>query len=424
MSSLSEIKKNHRSIIFQKLVVASILIGFLASFLAISLKKITEYYETIFFFKSSNSPWLLLVFPIFSLSVIYFLRIYLFKRKSNKGIKEVFEVTQNKNKNLPLYKIPSHFINGLITVAFGGSTGVEVSTVVATATIGSIAQQKENTFRTYKSELIGAGVAAGITALFGSPIAGILFVIEVISKKTSKVFFLTNGIAVLISFALLSLLDEKPLFAIEHMSWNYHAIPYFILLGILAGMNSVYITKCVIFFKSTFAKLNHDYYKVLIGSVILSVSLFFIPQLYGDGYHAVEEILHSEVPLTVSMLVTALAILFLKPIITSVTLASGGDGGVFAPSLFIGAFLGFLLATILNSYFNAQVIPLNFMIIGMAAVLSASIHAPFTSLFLVCGVTGNYTLFLPLLGVCLIAKYTSKFIYPYTVYSIIPATTK
>ena len=424
MSSLSEIKKNHRSIIFQKLIVASILIGFLASFLAISLKKITEYYETIFFFKSSNSPWLLLVFPIFSLSVIYFLRIYLFKRKSNKGIKEVFEVTQNKNKNLPLYKIPSHFINGLITVAFGGSTGVEVSTVVATATIGSIAQQKENTFRTYKSELIGAGVAAGITALFGSPIAGILFVIEVISKKTSKVFFLTNGIAVLISFALLSLLDEKPLFAIEHMSWNYHAIPYFILLGILAGMNSVYITKCVIFFKSTFAKLNHDYYKVLIGSVILSVSLLFIPQLYGDGYHAVEEILHSEVPLTVSMLVTVLAILFLKPIITSVTLASGGDGGVFAPSLFIGAFLGFLLATILNSYFNAQVIPLNFMIIGMAAVLSASIHAPFTSLFLVCGVTGNYTLFLPLLGVCLIAKYTSKFIYPYTVYSIIPATTK
>lgn len=424
MSSLSEIKKNHRSIIFQKLVVASILIGFLASFLAISLKKITEYYETIFFFKSSNSPWLLLLFPIFSLSVIYFLRIYLFKRKSNKGIKEVFEVTQNKNKNLPLYKIPSHFINGLITVAFGGSTGVEVSTVVATATIGSIAQQKENTFRTYKSELIGAGVAAGITALFGSPIAGILFVVEVISKKTSKVFFLTNGIAVLISFALLSLLDEKPLFAIEHMSWNYHAIPYFILLGILAGMNSVYITKCVIFFKSTFAKLNHDYYKVLIGSVILSVSLFFIPQLYGDGYHAVEEILHSEIPLTVSMLVTVLAILFLKPIITSVTLASGGDGGVFAPSLFIGAFLGFLLATILNSYFNAQVIPLNFMIIGMAAVLSASIHAPFTSLFLVCGVTGNYTLFLPLLGVCLIAKYTSKFIYPYTVYSIIPATTK
>ncbi len=424
MSSLSEIKKNHRSIIFQKLVVASILIGFLASFLAISLKKITEYYETIFFFKSSTSPWLLIIFPVFSLLVIYFLRIYLFKRKSNKGIKEIFEVTQNKNKNLPLYKIPSHFINGLITVVFGGSTGVEVSTVVATATIGSIAQQKENTFRTYKAELIGAGVAAGITALFGSPFAGILFVLEVISKKTTKVFFLTNGISVLISFSLLFLLDEKPLFAIEHMSWNYHAIPYFILLGILAGMNSVYITKCVLFFKSTFAKLNQDYYKVFIGSLILSVSLYFIPQLYGDGYHAVKEILHHEVPFTLSLLITTLTIIILKPIITSVTLASGGDGGVFAPSLFVGAFLGFILSNILNTYFNAGVIPLNFIIMGMAAVLSASIHAPFTSLFLVCGVTGNYTLFVPLLGVCLIAKYTSKFLYPYTVYSIIPATVK
>ena len=424
MSSITSIKKNHRLIVLQKLTVASILIGFLASFLAISLKKITEYYETIFFFKTSSSPWLLLIFPIFSLSVIYFLRIYLFKRKSNKGIKEVFEVTEHKNKHLPLYKIPSHFINGLITVAFGGSTGVEVSTVVATATIGSIAQQKENTFRKYKTELIGAGVAAGITALFGSPFAGILFVLEVISRKTTKVFFYTNGLAVLISFSLLFLLDEKPLFAMHHMSWNYYAIPYFILLGILAGINSVYITKCVLFFKSTFAKLNHDYYKVLIGSAILSVSLFFIPQLYGDGYHAIERILHSDVPLTLSLLFTILSILILKPIITSVTLASGGDGGVFAPSLFAGAFLGYLLALILNSYFNANVIPLNFMIIGMAAVLSASIHAPFTSLFLVCGVTGNYTLFFPLLGVCLIAKYTSKFFYPYTVYSIIPVKTK
>lgn len=424
MSSLSEIKKNHSSIVFKKLVVASVLIGFLASFLAVTLKKITEHYEAILFFKSSNSPWLLVVFPVFSLSVIYFLRIYLFKGKSNKGIKEIFEVTQNKNKNLPLYKIPSHFINGLITVVFGGSTGVEVSTVVATATIGSIAQQKENTFRTYKAELIGAGVAAGITALFGSPIAGIFFVLEVISKKTTKVFFLTNGIAVLISTALLFLLDESPLFPIENMSWNYYAIPYFILLGILAGMNSVYITKCVLFFKSNFAKLNQDYSKVLIGSLILSVSLYFFPQLYGDGYHAVKELLHTNASLTTALLISTLAVLFLKPIITSITLAAGGDGGVFAPSLFAGAFLGFLVAKVLNTYFNAEVIPLNFMIIGMAAVLSASIHAPFTSLFLICGVTGNYTLFVPILGVCLIAKYTSKFMYPYTVYSIIPSPVK
>ena len=424
MSWISKLKNNQRTVLFQKLIVVSLLIGFLASLLAVSLKKITEYYETIFFIKSTQSPWLLFIFPIFSLSVIYFLRTYLFKRRANKGIKEIFEVTENPNKNLPLYKIPSHFINGLITVAFGGSTGVEVSTVVATATIGSIAQQKDHSFIRYKTELISAGVAAGITALFGSPLAGILFVMEVISKKTSKVFFLTTGIAVIISMAFLYLLDEKPLFPIDHLVWNLHAVPYFILLGIVAGINSVYITKCVFFIKSTFVKIERDHYKILIGSVLLSFALYFVPQLYGDGYHAVEGILHSDGSPTTSILFTLLIILILKPLVTGLTLASGGDGGVFAPSLFIGAFLGLFIATIVNTYFNAHVIPLNFIILGMAAVLSASIHAPFTALFLVCGIIGNYTLFLPLLGVCLIAKYISKILYPFTVYSIIPQTVK
>jgi CIC family chloride channel protein len=103
--------------------------------------------------------------------------------------------------------------------------------------------------------------------------------------------------------------------------------------------------------------------------------------------------------------------------VTSATLVSGGDGGVFAPSLFIGAFLGLFVALILNTYFNANVIAVNFIIIGMAAVLSASIHAPFTAIFLVCGLTNDYTLFLPILAVCLISKHTAKTIYPFTVYT-------
>ncbi|MDZ4330776.1 MAG: chloride channel protein, partial [Flavobacterium sp.] len=91
---------------------------------------------------------------------------------------------------------------------------------------------------------------------------------------------------------------------------------------------------------------------------------------------------------------------------------------------FIGAFLGLLFALVLKIYFNANVIPVNFIIIGMAAVLSASIHAPFTSIFLVCGLTNDYTLFLPILVVCLISKYTAKMIYPFTVYSYSPSLVK
>src|SRR5690606_21564808 len=176
-------------------IIVSLLIGFLAGFLGLALKKVTEHYEMMFFGKAELSPWLLLIFPFIGLSVIYFLRQYLFKKKQNKGIKEIFESTQSRKKNLPLYKIPSHFINGLLTVSFGGSTGIEVSTVVAAATIGSVAQQKANFYRQYKVELICAGVAAGITVLFTSPLAGILFALEVISRRISKVFLLTTIIA-------------------------------------------------------------------------------------------------------------------------------------------------------------------------------------------------------------------------------------
>jgi len=423
MNKTAQIKKNHQFIKLRKLIIVSILIGFLSAFLGISLKKITEYYEEIFFHQSNANPLFLIFFPIFGLSVIYFLRLYMFKQKENKGIKEVFESTNSKTKNLPSYKIPSHTINGLLTVIFGGSTGIEVSTVVATATIGSVAQQKENVFRQYKTELICAGVAAGITALFSSPIAGILFALEVISRKVTRAFVISNLIAVSIAFGLLTILKEEPLFAVSIATWHLRAIPYFILLGILAGINSVYLTKCVLFFKAKFAKIETHYYKIIFGSVILSISLFIFPQLYGEGYHAIKTITaaNNQIPLTLTLAFTFIGVLLLKPIVTSITLASGGDGGVFAPSLFIGAFLGLLVASVLNTFFDTQIIPVNFMVIGMAAVLSASIHAPFTAIFLVCGLTNNYTLFFPILAACLISKYTAKMIYPNTVYTFVPS---
>ena len=418
MNTHTSIKKNYALIKWQKLTIVSILIGFLAALLAITLKHITEHYEAILFAKTQQNFLYLLIFPVFGLSVIYFLRQYLFKKKENKGIKEVFESTSS-SKNLPLYKIPSHFINGLITVAFGGSTGIEVSTVVATATIGSVAHTKENFFKKYKTELICAGVAAGITALFSSPLAGILFAYEVISKKLSKVFLITTFISITIATAFLFVLEEKPLFEVAINTWNYHAIPYFLLLGIIAGMNSIYLTKCVLFFKKQAAKIQVHYHKIIFGAIILTLSLLVLPQLYGDGYHAIKHSIISANTdaLTLPLALTILSILVMKPIITSITLSSGGDGGVFAPSLFIGAFLGLLTALCVNTFFNANVIPLNFMIIGMAAMLSASIHAPFTALFLVCGVVNDYTLFFPILLVCLVSKYTAQKIYPYTVYS-------
>jgi len=427
MNRITSARKLHSSLQILrngKLILASLLVGFLSAMLALALKHVTENYERILFAQSQSNRLYLFLFPVLGLSVIYFLRQYLFKKKENKGIREIFESTQSNKKSLPLYKIPSHFINGFLTVIFGGSTGIEVSTVVASATIGSVAHQKENLLRKYKTELISAGVAAGVAALFGSPLAGFLFAFEVIAKKPTRAFFATTIPAVLVAFGLVFILDEKPLFALDVAVWHWHAVPWFVLLGVLAGLHSVYLTKSVLFFKTRFARISSHYHRILLGSVLLSLALLVLPQLYGDGYHAVTELLfpHSKIIWTPVLVLTILAVILLKPIATSITLASGGDGGVFAPSLFIGAFLGFGTATVLNAFFNAQVIPVNFAIIGMAAMLSASIHAPFTALFLVCALVNDYKLFFPILAICLVSKYVAQWAYPFTVYTYVPKT--
>ncbi|UUC45338.1 chloride channel protein [Flavobacterium cerinum] len=419
MKKITRIKKNHRLIVFQKLVLTAAIIGFLSALLGNTLKKITEHYESIFFTLARQHWMLYLLFPILGFSIIYFLRQTLFRKKENKGIKEIYESTDSKTKHLPAYKVSSHFINGLITVIFGGSTGIEVSTVVASAAIGSVVQQKENLFKRYKTQLICAGIASGITALFGSPIAGLIFAYEVISRKWSRSFLLTNGVAVAVAFAFTYFVDNQPLFSINVLPWHLHALPYMILLGMIAGVNAVYLNRCVMLFKQKFAAIDKHHFRIIIGAGFVSLALILFPQLYGEGYHAVKELISQSghFNLSLSFALTLLFVILLKPIVTSLTLVSGGDGGVFAPSLFIGAFLGLLTASVLNTYFNAGVLPVNFMVIGMAAMLSASIHAPFTALFLVCEAIGDYTLFFPILIVCLISKTTAKLIYPYTVYS-------
>jgi CIC family chloride channel protein len=410
-----------------KLIIVSILIGLLCALLGDSLKIITGYCED-FFAAMAIKYWLLyILLPIISLSIIHLLRVHLFKKKENRGIKEIYETLKTRHNELPAYKIPSHYINGFITVIFGGSTGIEVSTVVASAALGAAVQKKADVHTAFRKELIYAGIAAGITALFNSPMAGITFSLEVISKKISRNAIISVVIAALTAWLFNYLFYNDPLFTFSVKGWNYHAVPYIMLLGFFAGLMGVYLTKSVIIFKNKYSKLQTYSAKILISALLLSISLLLCPQLFGDGYHAMKDIFITStqpIKISYSLLTLIAGVLLLKPIATSATLAAGGDGGVFAPSLFMGAFVGLLIAVVLNKYFNAGIIPINFMIIGMAAVLSASLHAPFTATFLVCGLVGNYVLLIPIFIGCFIAKIIAKLVYPYSVYTYTPVTKK
>lgn len=408
-----------RKIIYKSytgLIFFSLLIGIGATLLAETLKIITAVVEEQFLALSEEWPFYYLLFPLLGLALIFLIRRFIFKGKKNKGIREIFQTIQYRKNELPAYKISSHYINGFLTVVFGGSTGIEVSTVVATAAIGSSANGRKEVANIYKTELICAGVAAGIATLFGSPLAGLLFAVEVIARKFKRTILISCSSSIFISWLYIHYINSEKLFDISVFYWRTEALPYMLLLSAIAGLIAVYFTKIVLYIKEIFGAIANKYIRVSIGALIIGVSLYLFPQLYGDSYHAIPDLLQQ--PFSIGIIGLLFLLVILKPLIASVTLGVGGDGGVFAPSIVTGSFLGMLLALSCNHFLGTHLIILNFALIGSAAMLSAAIHAPLTALFLTCSmVNGGFVLFIPILIGTFIAKYTAKLICNYTVYT-------
>lgn len=404
-----------------KLVVASLFIGLICTLLADSLKYITESYQhKIFVGIGSISSLFYIILPSIGITVIYFLRKYAFKKRQNKGIKEIYTTLETRKDHLPIFKIPSHYFNGFLTVIFGGSTGIEVSTVVATATVGNVVYKKGKIAFAYKNELICAGVAAGVATLFGSPIAGWLFAIEVIARRVSRPILISCTSSVLMSTLFGYFIAGQKLLPFTVQTWHWTALPYVIGLSLLAAILALYFTKIVIHIKKVFSGIENNFIRVNLGALSLGLMIFAFPYLYGDSYHGLQQVIEQGLKETLSIPfgITLLLLVILKPLAASLTLGAGGDGGVFAPSIVAGAFLGILFALVCNAYLGTELIVLNFALFGAAATLSAAIHAPLTSIFLICSIApGGYILFIPLAIVSIIAKYLVKWMYPYNVYT-------
>ncbi|CAG5072421.1 H(+)/Cl(-) exchange transporter ClcA [Dyadobacter sp. CECT 9623] len=413
-----QIKKSRR---VAAVLFAASITGVLSALIADTLKVATEHYEELFIESIHHRPYLIFILPFIGLATIYVLRHFLFRNKANKGIKEVMDTINKDAHMLPAYKIPSHYFNGLLTVVFGGSTGIEVSTVVSTAAIGALSSRKASFLKKYRTDLICSGLAAGLTALFNAPLAGFLFAFEVFTKRRSKLHHVSVVTAIVTSWLITHFLFYKPLFQFNIKAWHIQALPYMVLLAVLAGLNAVYLTKCVLFFKKLFGSFKNDMVKIAVGSLSISALVFMFPGLYGEGYAGIKTAIATTNLTSLTLLLPLLIVMLLKPVATSVTLGAGGDGGVFAPSLFMGAFLGLIVSHVLNMYFHLGLIPINFVVIGMAAVLSGSIHAPFTAIFLACAIADSYVLFIPIVLACLISRWVAGLILPYSVYSYRPA---
>jgi len=214
------------------------------------------------------------------------------------------------------------------------------------------------------------------------------------------------------------------------VGFELNDIPYFILLGLLTGLVSVYFTKMYIFIESGFKKINTWYMKWMVGGVSLGILIFFFPSLYGEGYEAVNSCLQGDYsPLfnnslfygfqdeIIMVFVLFLLILFFKAIATSVTFGAGGIGGIFAPTLFMGAYTGLFFTTFLKYLGINHLNPSNFALVGMGGLIAGVLHAPLTAVFLIAEITSGYQLFVPLMVTATISYATIRIFVKNSVYT-------
>lgn len=404
-----------------KLMIGSIIVAVLSGLLAYSLKHLTTFYQEYLFEKvESTTPYFFIIFPSIGITIIYFLRKYAFKNRKNKGIREIYRSLDTRQDHLPAYKIPSHYLNGFLTVIFGGSTGIEVSTVVATATVGNQMSKRGWAPMKFKQELICAGVTAGVAVLFGTVLGGWFFAIEVIARCWKRSVLISCTIAGAVAFVGIHYFDNAPLLTFPVIDWYWYGLPFMLFLAALSAVLAIYFMKLVLTSKQLFARISNNFLRVNSGAITIGCLILLFPALYGDSYHGLQEMLSHVISSGTMMMVpiSLLLLIVLKPFVAALTLGAGGDGGVFAPSIVAGAFLGIAVALFFNSIFGLELLVLNFALIGAASTLGAAIHGRWTAIFLICSMAPNaYTLFIPVTLSVWIAYAIAKKISPYNVYT-------
>lgn len=414
----------------QFLIFSSILVGVSAGIAAVILKLFVHairHYLVDEFLLKYDFKYLYLVLPLIGIGVTILIIKYVLHNQLSKGNTDILFSIAKKSSFLPFRQMYSHVITSAFTVGFGGSAGLESPIVSTGSAIGS------NFARTYKLSykdrtlLLAAGAAGGIAGAFNAPIAGVLFALEVILVDISITTFIPLLIAAA-SGALISkiiLHESNLLFFKLKEPFDSNNFFFYVILGLLAGMVSLYY---VIFFdkvESKFHKIKSRFTKWIIGGLSLAFLFALFPSLFGEGYESIkalsefrtDDLIKDSLLLNLIdnkwllFLFIILTLLF-KTIAAAITLGSGGNGGNFAPSLFVGAYLGFSFSFFLNLIGFKDIPVSNFTIVAMAGILSGVFHAPLTAIFLIAEITGGYELIIPLMMVSSISYVIVKHFHP------------
>ncbi len=413
----------------------AILVGLLAGLAAVVLKTAVHWQQQQLAsaVTEPNRVFALSLYPIIGITLTALVTKYLLGGNLGRGIGPIIYNAARENAIVPRSKLYSQLITAFLTVSFGGSAGTEAPISVTGAAIGSNAARVLRAGRRRRRLLTGCGAAAGVAAIFNAPIAGVLFAVEAILLELPAQYFIplliSSATATVVSKALYA---GQP-FALITTSWVLHTVPFYLLLGLITALLSVYMIRTYHWFDHFVERWpGLRWQKVLIGGAALGLLIFLFPPLYGEGYTTVvEKLLAGRAQdLTDGSLFSVygddnvwllLALVFFtmmtKVIATSVTVGAGGNGGMFGSSLVAGALAGFLFARLVNLTGLVAVPEVHFVVLGMAGVLAGVVHAPLTAMFLIAEITGGYALFVPLMFVTSLSYLLTKHFEPYSVYT-------
>ena len=418
------------------MIILALLVGFFAAVAAFFLHWIINQIVLLLTssFDRTHANWLYLVYPVVGIYLTSLFVRYIVKDNISHGITRILYAISTNKSRLKSHNCWSSVIASAITIGFGGSVGAEAPIVLTGSAIGSNLGKLFHMDRKMLMTLVGCGAAGAIAGIFKAPIAGLVFTLEVLMIDMTMSALLPILVSCVTATVFTYLFRGDSSLFVFHLDsvWSVERIPACVLLGVSCGLVSLYFIRMMGVCEGVFAKFkDHPHIKLAIGGTALSLLIFLVPALYGEGYSSINLLLNGQTNADWdkilnnslfagqgAMLLPYIAlVLFTKVIATSATNGGGGCGGTFAPSLFIGCFTGFLFSRLWNINQIGVYIPeKNFALLGMAGVMSGVMHAPLTGIFLIAELTGGYSMFMPLMIVSVCAYLTIIIFEPHSIY--------